>query len=317
MYDPLQFGVELPHRAEFSPLGFGLRLRTNSEKVLDVARECWDAFPRRFDEPPVDVSVVVGEGEAIGEKPPVFRGLGHQFLINAGSDNFAACDFDQGAAVCWTTEATVERRASFRYHLLETMVFLLLTQRYLTPLHASCVELNGHGVLFCGAAEAGKSTLAFGCARRGWTFVSDDATWLVRRADDRTVLGRPHQMRFRTTAAELFAELEGRLARRRPNGKVSVEVPTAEFPELRTALSCRADYVVFLDRRETGPVSTRPVGQSEAMDRLIADIPFLGSRTHAEYQASLGRLSGARTLALTYSDLEDAIARLTALVRDE
>ena len=61
-----------------------------------------------------------------------------------------------------------------RLYLLGAMMGVILHQRGLFPLHASCVALNGNGVAFAGRSGAGKSTLVASMVRRGASFVTDD-----------------------------------------------------------------------------------------------------------------------------------------------
>ncbi|MBX7060557.1 MAG: HPr kinase/phosphatase C-terminal domain-containing protein [Pyrinomonadaceae bacterium] len=42
-------------------------------------------------------------------------------------------------------------------------------------IHASCVEINGRGVLICGESGSGKTTLVIELVSRGAKFVADDA----------------------------------------------------------------------------------------------------------------------------------------------
>src|SRR4029077_19439661 len=110
---------------------------------------------------------------------PVFRGQGHNFSIVSDRDNFAFYDSGPMSGCCFVSEKTVQARSWFRYYFLETMVYMLLAQRYVVPVHAACVARDGSGVLLCGNSGAGKSTLSFACARAGWTFLTDESTWLL------------------------------------------------------------------------------------------------------------------------------------------
>ncbi len=53
----------------------------------------------------------------------------------------------------------------------------------------------------------GKSSLAYACACRGWTYVSDDASSLLRSGTERKVIGNSRLFRFRPAAVDLFPEL--------------------------------------------------------------------------------------------------------------
>ena len=105
----------------------------------------------------------------------------------------------------------------------------------------------GRGVLLCGDSGAGKTCLAFACARKGWTFLSGDATAIVRGRDDYRILGRPFEIRFRETARRLFPELERYPRMIRPNGKDDIEVDPQDL-RLKCALEGTASQIVFLER---------------------------------------------------------------------
>jgi hypothetical protein len=169
--------------------------------------------------------------------------------------------------------------------------------------------------LLVGRSGAGKSSLAYACARRGWTYVSDDAACLVRRRPGRQVLGNPHCFRFRPTAAALFPELRGRVKLR--NGKPSVEIRTEGLAHLLTANECTVDYVVFLDRRAepAGPAHLTPLSEEECLRGLFSspwppELPI-----HQERLVAVERLLKARLYRMEYLEFDPAIDLLEQTIR--
>src|SRR5438067_890715 len=177
-FDPLLRDLPMPLTATFHPAGFQLRLATNSRDVMEAAAESWDQWSPDFATDPVKMRVLVeSEGDLAG--PPRFRMQGH--LLHAVSDahNFAVADCEAlFASICVSTKTAADH-SWLRWFYTESMAYMLLTQRYLTGVHAACIARNGTGILLCGDSNAGKSTLAFACARAGFTYLADDCTWLV------------------------------------------------------------------------------------------------------------------------------------------
>ncbi len=314
-YDPLGHHVEFPFRRQHYPLGYPLLIRTTHREVLEAAEESWSGIaPNERPAPDFECRfIVTPEGRAAGDQPPVYRSQVHLMTVVSDTWNTAVIDFARSVACCWASAATVARRSWFRYYFLEAMAYSMVTDACLTPVHAACVSLDGHGVLLCGDAGAGKSTLAFACARRGWTYITDDAAWLDRHAADRIVLGRPRQIRLRQSAAALFEELRNRPAFKNPGGKLTIEVATAEFPEIRTGSEAVADFVVFLDRQPGGRSQLVRIPTSEALQRLTAGLTPFGEHLAGRH-ASLRRLLDARPYLFRYENLDEAVDELERMV---
>ena len=208
MFDPLQRTIDFAHQATLFPLGFPLALRSNDARILDAARESWGRFKQRFEEPPLDIRIAVSD-EGGSELPPQpsFRAQGHLTAVVSDRFNFATLDYSQGLGFGWVQQAVAADSAFFRWCFLEAMVYSQLNEQHLTPIHSGCVARAGRAVLLLGDSGAGKSTLTFGCARLGWTLVSDDVVWMLRRHSGRRVLGLPHHIRLRPDCADLFPEL--------------------------------------------------------------------------------------------------------------
>ena len=76
----------------------------------------------------------------------------------------------------WPDSSSLEEACTY---LMGPVFGVLLRLRGITCLHASAVNLEGRGVIFLGAAGAGKSTTAAAFAREGHPVLSDDIVPLV------------------------------------------------------------------------------------------------------------------------------------------
>ena len=315
-FDPYLCHVPMPLRRKYYPLGFPLELTTNSPEVLDAAEESWGVFKPRFDLPPIKLRVGVLESEAT-ECPPAltFRAQRNLLVNIADNANFCVNDLVQGFSFAWLTTAAVSRRGYLRFHFLEAAALSHIANRFAAPVHGACVTLAGSGVLLCGDSGAGKSSLAFACARAGWTYTTDDASFLLNGRDDRQVVGNCHLFRFRPSAVALFPEIGGRALTPRALGKPSIEVPSASLPGIRAAETSNVDFVVFLSRCDTDIPRLAPFPRDLARR-------FMAQRLHgmdllrSTQQASVERLLTAEVLELRYRDLDSAVDRLERLVRE-
>jgi hypothetical protein len=312
--DPLLIDTELPLSAAFYPVGFHVIIATNSQDVLDAASECWSHHKPEFACDPIRLRVVVGaEGDLC--ESTVHRAQGNLYAVVADVNNFANIDIQAFTGMIFVSQKTASDHAWLRWFFLESMVYLLLAQRYLVPVHAACVERNGVGVLLSGRAAAGKSTLTFACARAGWTYVTDDCSWLLPNSDSRTVIGRPWQARFRPDAPALFPELEGHAVRARPTGKLSIEIPLSAFPDIRTASRATIGRLVFLERGPGCSPRLITISGAESVGRLLREMPSYGSQVNAMHERTVRRLGEVPAYRMQYERLDDAIDLLEDLVR--
>ncbi|HUA20328.1 MAG TPA: hypothetical protein VMB25_16385 [Bryobacteraceae bacterium] len=312
--DPVLSKAGLPLSRTFYPYGFPLELETNAEDVLQAAEEGWGAFLPAFDAAPVRLllGVIEGEPEALPLRSAV-RARGHLMSIVANARNFAVCDFEQGFAFGWVTPEVAADHSLLRYRFLIAAGTTLIEQRSLASLHGALVARNGLGVVLCGDSLAGKSTLAYACARAGWTFISDDGTFLVRSRTDRYAVGDSHTFRFRDDAPSLFPELAEFMPVIRPNGKIGIEVFTRELA-IATAAGCNVEHLIFLNRHHAGAPRLRRCGKERAREAWEAHAIFGGEGTRTAQQQCYLRLLEAGLWEMDYSDLEGAVARLEHLV---
>jgi len=310
--DPLLRDVDLCHRAIFHPVGFPLHLATNSRDVIEAAEESWRYWQREFDAEPMTFRVMVEDaGELAG--PPTFRMREHVVHVVSDAHNFGLMDTRTLFASIHVSRKTAADHPWLRWFYVESMAYMMLVQRYLVAVHAACISRRGGGLLLCGPSGMGKSTLAFACARAGWTYVADDCCWLVAGSTDRVVAGKPHQVRFRHDAPRFFPELAGQVARTRPNGKLSIEVLLNAFPEIATAKRCAVAGVVFLERGSGEEAWIEAMESSNAVELMLRDMPSYGAEVNALHERTVGALVGVPAWRLHYNSLEEALRLLSGI----
>lgn len=313
--DPLLCQFGMPLERTYYPLGFPVNIATNSEDVLRAADRNWGAFQRMFSTRPLQLRIGVLESDDEFQLvEPVLRCQRHLLMKVGTMRDFAVCDLRQGFALCWVSAATARNHAYLHTHYIEGTAFWALHTNHLTPIHAACVSLNGKGILFCGESEAGKSSLAYACARSGWTFITDDLSELVRGWKTLSVLGNPHRFRMRESAAAMFPELHTVPITNRANSERAIELYTAEWPNLITAPHSPVDYILFLHRVPLARPSLVPFSKEKAL-RWFEQVLVMGDDEFKNTQAkSLRRLLSAQILEFRYSDMDSAIAELNRLV---
>jgi hypothetical protein len=282
--------------------------------VLAAAREEWGEWRQAFDEPPIKLTFGVRDedSELI---PSAFQSQGHTFSIEAGTQSTASGDTRARVVSATVTRNAAADRGYLIYHFLDAMAYPIVTAAHLTPMHAGCVARDASGVLLCGDSHSGKSTLAYACARTGWTFVSDDASPLLRReAAERTVLGGPHRIRLRPDARDLFPELTRFEMKLRGNGKVSLQIPTREL-QIATAARTRVDAIVLLRREPSGSPRLQPMEKDHVRKHCEKWFAHWDAEVYAEPVAAFEIfLSGVRAYSLEYSDFESAVTILNDAV---
>jgi len=315
-FDPLLYHFKMPLHGVYYPLGFPLEIATNSHNVLDTATESWRNFRQIFPNRPLQFRIGVLDGGPADCPPaPVLRANRSLLARVADAENFAISDVKHGDAFAWLTRSAVEDQAYLRWYFIEGVVWDLL-DTYLTPIQAACVQLHERGVLLCGEAGAGKSSLAFACALKGWKYLSDDSSRLVRGQRELVVLGNPYQMRFRESAAELFPQLRNLPLTNRAGGEVGLQLATADAPEIDTVTQASVDYIVFLKREPNGPARLAEFPKDRALRRFEQVLLWGEPETIDAHKRSLARLLSAEIFELRYSDLSSAVERLGFLVQE-
>ena len=314
--DPTLSATPLPLQRTFYPLGFPVTISTNSEQVMEAAELSLGCFEKLFSIKQIAISIGVTNGGSSTCPPaPVCRMRGHLLSNIADGENFAISDFSEGFSLVWVNQATLEHASYFRYFILESTAMGQIANRHAWGIHAACVDLDGAGLLLCGDSGAGKSTLSYGCARAGWTFVTDDGSYLVDGQDDRMIVGNCYLARFRPQAERFFPELRGTgVTQHVDASKPSIEFSTTASRRVMTSQSSRVRHIVFLNRNTPDhELVTFPkeVARLYLLQRA-SSVPEQRRRQETMFE----HLLGGGVFELRYTDLNWAITRLSRLVRE-
>ena len=318
-HDPLGCEFPLPLLGKYYPMGIPVHIATNSQSTFwRLPDRVWSRYPVVAGAQPVVLRVMVEDHNTTDRlSPPVPRGQGHLLSIVQGPDNFAVCDLSASFGFARLTHDVAKDSAYVRYHFLETAVYTMIEAQHFCPVHASCVALNGRAAVLCGDSGAGKTSLAYACARLGWTYLADDATYIVRDRRDPTVAGRPFAIRFRAEARALFPELSRYRPERRPNGKLNLEIDTDELG-LTVALESKASCLVFLNRKDY-PAEARisRFSRADAFQQLSKSICYGDQHTRNAQTQSLGDCVKLPVLELAYSDFDSAETALRGVLTSD
>jgi hypothetical protein len=182
--------------------------------------------------------------------------------------------------------------------LLGSVFGILCHRRDLLPLHASCVEIDGHAVAFTGPSGIGKSTLAAAFAAAGHRVLADDVTVIDLDAPNGPLV-RPTISRLKLRGDSLrHLQLEGG-AGLRADGPFEMEKYHMAIESAFSRQPMRLAALYHLGGRPTASVEAA---------RLIEGIEMLRAVTGAVFRLTAGR--AVRGAGVLFS----SVARLSALV---
>lgn len=306
--------MELPLRQTFFPLGFAVDILTNHREVLAAAEASFGHRRLRHGSASLEIRIGVTEDNGLQCLPePTRRQYNHLYSMVADAENQALLDLRTGANFVWLTSSALRNSLYLRTNFLEKVVYLLLGATVVTDIHAGCVSKDGKAVLLCGNSGAGKSTLSYACARAGWTYTSDDTSYLINGSPIPRVIGHSHRVRFRPAAKELFPELLSHEITPRMEGKPSIEVPVTALPPIATAPEANIVSIVYLKRWKDEGTSLLRLPEGSAPEQMSRDL-FSAGEIRNRHKQMLTKLATVPTFELHYKSCEDAIAQLETLV---
>jgi hypothetical protein len=315
-FDPLLRRLGTPLRAVYYPLGFPLEIETNDPRVLTHADASFGIFRQRSpQDPPLRLRVLCDPAATAGPPWPAhsYRASRDLFTVVSGPENFLVCDLQSREATGFFSPALLEDRDHFCTDFMESFVYMTIQRHWATPVHAACVVRDGVAICLAGDSNAGKSTLAYDCAKSGYELLSDNSVWLLNATEKRTLLGNPSRLRLRLPARDFFPELRALPVSTQANGDEYLAVPAQEMLAGHIVVEAQPGPFVFLDRRTTPAApALEPVPLEEAHARLFRDRNPAIDEPHVlrETERVIGESIRAGAYSMRYTTLEQALACL-------
>ncbi len=239
-----------PLQSHYLVTGHHCLVATNSPTVLGAARNFFRLNADPKSSPSLTLRFWVDrDASGFSLRPqPVFRGLGHLAHARFGSEDSVLLDLRRGLAIGRFSSSMAGDLDYWQRVILPALVGLASDALGVTVIHSACVEREGEGLLLAGESGAGKSTLALALARIGFSFLSDDWTYLALAGGELSAWGLATPLKLLPESVRFFPELRDLTPGVALNGERSYEFDPEVVFGIRRSLRCQPRCLVFLDR---------------------------------------------------------------------
>jgi hypothetical protein len=314
----------LHHSFDYPLLGVPVRLRSNSQAVLEAAERSFGRWQRLPSEhvavvPPRGLDVIVhptadGTTNSASREPFVHRMHGDVFMA-ASASNLMTAYLAEGKALAFVTPEMVADDVHFRYSVLECLSLLLATAKDRTPVHAGAVVWNGQAVLLMGQSTVGKSTLCYACVRQGFQLLDEDVVYVSLHGGLK-IWGTSSRIHLLPDAQRHFPELDGIPPQIQANGKLKMAIETAPTNEQEGCFFAQSALLCMLERRAGGDSSIQEIDPASA-------IAAISQSAEPGFDFARGKSAAARALVengvhrlCIGSDLDRAVQLLKSLTSE-
>jgi len=208
--------------------------------------------------------VLVDDRLRRSDEAPVYRGMDHVVFATFGSDFFGFDLLRKEIAAVVSSETASDEKFWNRV-LLPIAIGVMGCFIGVVPLHSACLERDGVGVLIAGPSGAGKSTLAAAMVQSGFSFLSDDWTYVLPRNGSLVASGMSIPCKLLPDAARFFGGLPNHRIAPSMNGELAYEVDPTHFGAHSVA-DCVPSYLFMLERRSSGRSEFRKVAPELVRD---------------------------------------------------
>ena len=179
----LQAAIADHHEAWFQPMGFQLRIVSNSRAVIEAAEASFGLFGPALPSDAPDLVFRLYEHEIDDGAPgnPLFRIGGPLVYQTTGRDRFWLPT--RGLTYGYFSRTTLKDPPFSRWHFLDLALFFMLEWRGFLGIHGAAICKNGRALLLRGPSGQGKSTLTYAGARDRFQALAEDVVWIGSNND--------------------------------------------------------------------------------------------------------------------------------------
>lgn len=251
--------------AWFRPMGFILRLRSNSPAIIAAAETSFGRFglAQPTESPDFRFRLLAHDQDDGQPGQPAFRLNGSLLYQTTGRDSALVANLAGGSACGYFSAPILANPAFFRWHFLELAFFMMLERRGWMGVHAAALVKNGLAVLLRAQSGGGKTTLAYAAASRGnFQALAEDVVWLD--GEHRRWWGMPWSFHLLPDAQKLFPELAAYEPVLQTNGEMKLEVNLEHLRAGSTTVSARPKAIVLVERQAGGKSRLEPLPTAAA-----------------------------------------------------
>jgi hypothetical protein len=306
----------LPLGARFFVAGSIWDLRSNSEEILRAMRGTFDQVGG---EQQADLHLQFHVDFAVNNAPrwstPHFRALDHLYYAKYGPSDSMLVDQMGRRVIGSFSPAAARDLHHWKQTVLPVLLGIASASIGVTPVHCACVVKDGLGLLLGGESGAGKSTMALSLSRNGFSYLSDDCTYLSRTGTGVRAWGLPTPMKLLPDAVSYFPELVSFNPVPSLNGELALNVDPTAISNIERCLSCAPRWLIFLERTMDSPPVVKALSPREAASRLVADLETMPPILFDQYQYQLetiNRLVDRECCIVQHGLKPELLARLLA-----
>jgi hypothetical protein len=206
---------------------------------------------------------------------PHFRGLHHIVIASFSASNLFVFDLLRRNVVATVSGSLARDQRFWNEVLLPIAMGVLGATLGVEPVHCACLSDCGEGLLLAGASGAGKSTLAAALVQAGFSYLSDDWTFLCRKDGKLVAHGISPIVKLLPDAIRYFAGLGQHQVRASLNGELAYELSAADAFGATIIRRCKPRSFVFLERRSLPGSEFTSISAQQARDYIESGVERL------------------------------------------